>query len=92
MFFDVTEARYLDNYRIRLRFEDGSTGVADLSGYPDKSNVFQAFLDRDYFEDFRVEYGTLTWGGGELDIAPEALYTLATGKTVHYHSIKNRKA
>lgn len=28
MFFTVTEARYLDTYRVRLRFEDGSTGVA----------------------------------------------------------------
>ena len=89
MFFDVTEAQYIDNYRIRLRFEDGSTGIADLSDYPNKTNVFRAFLDMDYFRDFRIEYGTIIWGNGELDIAPEMLYTIATGKPVIFKSIKS---
>ncbi len=89
MFFDVMEAQYIDNYRIRLRFEDGSTGIADLSDYPNENNVFQPFLDMNYFRDFRIEYGTIIWGKGELDIAPETLYTIATGKTIRYNSIKS---
>ena len=67
-----------------LQFEDGSTGIADLSEYPDDDNVFRQFLDIDYFKCFRIEYGTLIWGNGELDIAPETLYTIATGKPVTY--------
>ena len=86
MYFDVKEARYLDNYRVSLRFEDGSAGVADLSGYPSQDNVFRCFLSIEYFEKFRVEYGTLVWGDGELDIAPETLYRLATGKSVTYRA------
>ena len=29
-------------------FEDGSTGIADLSEYTDDDNVFRQFLDIDY--------------------------------------------
>jgi hypothetical protein len=90
MFFDVTEAEYIDNYRIRLTFEDGSSGTADLSGYPNRNNVFRLFLDMNYFRNFRIEYGTVIWGDGELDIAPETLYSIATGKAIEYNSIKSR--
>ena len=90
MFFDVSEAEYIDNYRIRLTFEDGSSGIADLSEYPNKNNVFRLFLDMNYFRNFRIEYGTVIWGDGELDIAPETLYTIATGKAIEYNSIKSR--
>jgi hypothetical protein len=90
MFFDVTEAEYIDNYRIKLTFEDGSTGIADLSDYPNRNNVFRLFLDINYFRNFRIEYGTVIWGDGELDIAPETLYTIATGKAIEYNSTKSR--
>ena len=89
MYFEVTEARYPNRYRIQLRFEDGSAGVADLSGYPNQDNVFRAFPDSDYFKRFRVEYGTLVWGNGEVDIAPESLYSLATKKSVTYKTLKS---
>jgi hypothetical protein len=89
MYFDITEAQYLDNYKIRLSFEDGSTGIADLSEYPNADNVFHSFLDIAYFKDFRIEHGTLVWGKGELDIAPETLYVLATGKSVTYRATRS---
>lgn len=90
MFFDVTAAEYIDNYRIQLTFEDGSSGIADLSEYPNRNNVFRLFLDTNYFKNFRIEYGTVIWGDGELDIAPETLYTITTGKAIEYNSIKSR--
>ena len=90
MFFDVTEAEYMDNYRIKLSFEDGLSGIADLSDYPNRNNVFRLFLDMNYFKNFRTEHGTVIWGDGELDIAPETLYNIATGKAVEYNSIKSR--
>ena len=84
MFFDVTKVEYVAEYRIRLLFEDGLEGIADLSSYPDPGNVFKGFLDLEYFRQFRIEYGTLVWGDGDVDIAPETLYTLATGNPVEY--------
>ena len=90
MYFDVTEAQYIGGYMIKLSFEDRSAGTVDLSDYPNEETVFRAFLDMGYFKNFRIEYGALIWGKGELDIAPERLYTMATGKPVRYHSMGNR--
>ncbi len=84
MYFNVTNAKYVKDYQIRLDFEDGSNGVADLYSYRDTANVFRAFLDVSYFRNFKVEYGTLVWGNGEIDIAPETLYEIATGKPISY--------
>ena len=84
MFFDVKSAEHVGGYKIRLSFGDGSSGVADLSDYVSATNVFRAFRDPNYFADFRVEYGTLVWGEGDIDIAPEALYERASGKPILY--------
>ena len=35
-----------------------------------------------------LECGTLVWGTGDVDIAPEALYEMATGKTISYNQQK----
>jgi len=86
MFFDVTDAQYDSEYRIHVEFEDGSRGTVDLSDYIRPDTVFEVFRDTHYFNNFRIEYGTLVWGEGEVDIAPEALYERATGKQVRYTS------
>ena len=84
MDFHVSSAAHVEGYRIRLGFRDGSSGVVDLSSFVDPDNVFQSFRDPEYFRRFRIEYGTLVWGSGDVDIAPEALYEMATGKTISY--------
>jgi hypothetical protein len=84
MFFDILNAEYISDYKIKIEFEDGSQGEADLSEYPEENTVFNSFFNIDYFKNFKVEYGTIVWGNGELDIAPETLYTLATGKSVTF--------
>jgi hypothetical protein len=88
MYFNVIEAEYLGQYRIRMLFEDNASGIADLSGYISKGKVFKPFADISYFGNFKLENGTLTWGNGELDIAPEALYTAVTGKPIKYSRSK----
>jgi hypothetical protein len=90
MFFDVTEAHHIREYQVQLRFRDGSGGIVDLTSYADRDNVFRAFLDMNYFRRFRVEYGALVWGQGELDLAPETLYEKATGKVVTFKGEKTK--
>ena len=89
MFYDIIKAGYLNEYKIKLFFKDHSQGVVDLSDYLDPDNIFKSFLDLKFFKKFRIEYGTLIWGNGELDIAPETLYTKATGKKIVYDNWKN---
>jgi hypothetical protein len=77
MYFEIVEATYIKDYLISLTFKDGKRGVVDLSEYSGKEDVFKPFSDLSFFRDFAIEYGTLVWSKGDLDIAPETLYQKA---------------
>ena len=80
MLHDIIAAVYDGKYRIELTFDDGKKGTVDFSEYLSKGGVFEYFKDIDFFRDFSVnkELGTLTWRN-EIDVAPETLYSKATG-------------
>lgn len=61
-------------HRLRLTFEDGVSGVVDLSGRHWRG-VFEPLADAGYFARVRLddELGTVVWPNG-ADIAPETLY------------------
>jgi len=79
MILDIISAEYLEDYKIKLTFEYGKTGIVDFFAYAKKSGVFEKFKNIDFFKSFRIdkEIGNLTWNG-EIDIAPETLYSKAT--------------
>ena len=81
MIHDVVSARYIEDYRVEVAFDDGKGGVVDLSRYAELGGIFGRFRDMEFFRRFRVnaELGVLTWDG-EIDIAPETLYAEATGE------------
>lgn len=70
----VTEAKYLHDYVIWLRFNDGAEGEIDLSGEL-QGEVFGPLRDLQAFKSFRVDpdLGTIAWQNG-ADFAPEFLY------------------
>jgi hypothetical protein len=74
MFLHVREAKYVDGYRIRLRFNDGAQGIVDLSDCLE-GEVFEALKDPEKFKSFRVDADieTIVWDNG-ADMAPEFLY------------------
>lgn len=86
MYFNVTEAEYIESYKIKLKFENGKSGTADLKEYIQHGEIFAGLIDPDNFRNFQVEYGTLTWNSGAIDIAPETLYQKATGDQVIFNS------
>jgi hypothetical protein len=71
---DVIEARYLHDYTVWLRFEDGATGEVDLSAEL-HGPIFEPLRDLEYFRSFTVspDLGTISWPNG-ADFAPEFLY------------------
>ncbi len=77
---DVVAAQYLNDYRLELFFEDGKKGIVDFGKYIDKGGVFEKLRNLEYFKNFSVntELGILTWYN-EVDVAPEVLYSEATG-------------
>jgi hypothetical protein len=75
----ITEARPLENYKLFLRFDDGVSGVVDLSDIAGRG-VFEAWKRGDIFQQVRItELGALEWPG-ELDLCADALYLQLTGK------------
>jgi hypothetical protein len=75
MLYDVVKARYIEDYKVMVEFEDGHSGIVDFSQYPQKGGVFAQFSDLSFFKQFSVSktLGTLVWDG-QIDIAPETLY------------------
>lgn len=71
---DVVEARYLHDYTVWLKFEDGTSGEVDLAGEL-RGPVFEPLRDVEYFKSFVVspDLGTISWPNG-ADFAPEFLY------------------
>jgi hypothetical protein len=74
MFLHVKEAKYLHDYVIWLRFNDGAEGEIDLASELE-GEVFGPLKDKRRFQEFRVdrELETVVWENG-ADLAPEFLY------------------
>lgn len=74
MFLHVTEARYINNYQVELRFNNGRQGIADLTSALN-GPMFEPLKDLAEFAKIRVdaELETVVWPNG-ADFAPEYLY------------------
>ena len=71
----VRLVRHAGDHRLRLRFSDGVTGIADLSGYL-RRPMFRSLREERRFARARLaNHYTVVWPG-DIDIAPEALYAL----------------
>lgn len=81
MLLDVIEARYVREFTVWVKFEDGTEGEIDLSGEL-YGPVFEPLQDVSYFKQVRVdpELGTIVWPNG-ADLAPEFLYD-----KIHVHA------
>ena len=79
MLVSIREAHYEGAYRIRLTFNTGEQGVADLEDIILKYPAAASLKDPTLFADFHLdEWPTLVWDCG-FDLAPETLYERATG-------------
>jgi hypothetical protein len=74
----LLEAKPLDGYRVRVRFEDGTAAEVDLSYLPDAGGVFEPLRDPEFFCRLRAypDGDTIFWPN-DADIAPETLYEQA---------------
>ena len=74
MFLHVREAKYLRDYVIWLRFNDGAEGEINLEGELE-GEMFSPLRDLDQFKRFSIdpEIETIVWENG-ADLAPEFLY------------------
>ena len=70
----VIDAKYIKDYKLYLRFSDGSDGEVDLEQELE-GEIFEPLNDISYFKDFTVnqELHAVVWPNG-ADFAPEFLY------------------
>ena len=75
----ITQIDVLDNYRIRVVFDSGESGIIDLSDLVG-SGVFVLWDDYQKFREVKIgRTGELIWTD-QVDLCPDALYLRLTGK------------
>jgi hypothetical protein len=71
---DVVGIRRLGDYRLEIKFSDGTVGVRDFSFIKAKGGpMAEPLKDAAYFARVFIEDGALTWPNG-YDWSPEALH------------------
>ena len=77
MLIDVIQVKYVQDYVLYLRFEDGLEGNIDISKHISFQGVFSRLKDLSYFQTVLVnsDIGTIVWDNG-ADISPSFLYSV----------------
>lgn len=45
----IIEAEYVRDYKIKIKFDDGSVKIVDLEPYTDRGGIFSGLKDKDFF-------------------------------------------
>ena len=74
MFLHVIDAKYLEDYKVEVSFNNGRSGIADLTDAL-KGAMFEPLKNKSAFSRLVVdkELDTITWSNG-ADLAPEYIY------------------
>ena len=81
----VTEAQPMEDYQLRLKFNDGSIKDFDCKPLIEKYPIFHPLIDKKTFCNITLDGWTVTWADGTLDIAPEHLYECSTHVPIPYN-------
>ncbi len=78
--FQVVDVKPLPGFKLRLRYSNGAEGVVDLSHLAGKG-VFRMWDGAGAFDNVSIgSSGEIRWDDA-VDICPDALYLLVTGKS-----------
>lgn len=73
---EIISAKYLDDYKIFLTFNDNQTKIIDfynlLKSSPYKNE--KKFIEKEYFQQFRIELGDLIWNDYDMCFQAKNLY------------------
>lgn len=73
MFLEITDAQYVDAYKIWGCFNNGECRIFDFATIIEKYPVFEPLKDIGLLKEFRIT-DTIEWLNGKIDVAPEYLY------------------
>jgi len=75
MFLEITQASYINDYKLLLKFNNGTEMIVDLENELN-GTAFIPLKDKNKFQKFTIVFNTIEWENG-ADLAPEYLYELA---------------
>ena len=81
-YFYLLSAMVLKFNQYTCIFENGETGILDLSDFDPKTGVFIYLETEENQKKFSIQNGVITWNNGLLDISPETVYYLVTKKSL----------
>ena len=77
----VKKVEYLEEYKLKLYFEDGSIRIVNLeSMLKNAKNLFVPLLEINYFKKVKCDGTTICWPNG-VDLCPDVLYKM--GKNIN---------
>ena len=76
----VTEVKYLNEYILHIKFEDGVSGEVDLFNLVDKG-VFQPLKDQSLFSKAYSTGSSIAWSD-ELEIDSDTIYLELAGRPI----------
>lgn len=81
MLLKVSTAEYIADYKIKISFNDGISGIVDLKDkvYSDHRIVFKQLKDLNFFKNFTKNNWTIEWENG-VELAPEFFHELIDKK------------
>lgn len=93
MLRDVVSVQALPEHRLRVRFDDGTEGVVDVSAMVRFVGVFEPLKDQAFFDQVVVhpELGTVCWPNN-ADLDSDVLYAKVTGVPVAEYVSERRRA
>jgi hypothetical protein len=71
----ITEAKYVEEFKINLTFSDGLNSTIDFVPLL-WGEIFEPLKDKNMFKAFRLNHWTIEWENG-ADFAPEFLHEQA---------------
>jgi len=78
-FISITEAKYIEDYKIHLKFNDDKERLLDFEKFISSSihPDIKKYQNKELFKQFTLQYGDLEWNDYELAFP---IYDLYQGK------------
>ena len=93
MLRDVVSVQALPEHRLRIRFDDGTEGIVDVTQLVQFTGVFEPLREPEFFKEVAVntELGTVVWPNN-ADLDTDVLYAKVSGITVPEYAPEKQRA
>jgi hypothetical protein len=72
LYIGIQKVSLLDDYRLKLKFDNGEERIFDLKPYLEIGKISE-LKDKNLFRQVRISFDTIEWPNG-VDLDPEFLY------------------